>query len=412
MEHARCEPVRAPAIPYARLAALALGLAPAAGLAQEPPPAPVRVDALRREMVEERALVTGAVRAARRALVASREPGLVLEIAAREGQRVVAGAVLARLDGAVLELELAVLEAQERAAAATLEQERSRFAQAQSDLEALRKLAQGNAAQPKELSDAESSAAAARARTSWAESELSVVRSRAALHRRRLEDLTVAAPFAGTVIAMRSEQGEWLERGAPLLELTSSDELEAWLEVPQQYWPAARAPQAKVELALEALGLREVLDVARVVGDVNPNARTFVVIATLPVEWAALGRVAPGMSLSAWVGSGEPRLEFTAHRDAIGRNANGAFVYAALGTPGQPVRAVPQAVEVLFQVGTRVVVRGAGLAEGTPLVIEGNERLFPGAPLAPLDAGAGGERGTGTGEVRPGREAGGGTPPR
>ncbi len=77
-------------------------------------------------------------------------------------------------------------------------------------------------------------------------------------------------------------------------------------------------------------------------------------------------------------------------RNAILRNEAGAFLYVARQPPGaaggEAARAVPLRVTVSFGVGDRVVVQGAGLAEGDLVVVEGNERLFPMMPVIPIPA--------------------------
>ncbi|MEO0632405.1 MAG: hypothetical protein AAFY46_17005, partial [Planctomycetota bacterium] len=68
--------------------------------------------------------------------------------------------------------------------------------------------------------------------------------------------------------------------------------------------------------------------------------------------------------------------------------------------------AMPMQISRLFAVGQRVAIRRGGLSEGTQVVIEGNERMFPMQPLMvqgggeppsgpPAQADATGERGEG-----------------
>ena len=52
-----------------------------------------------------------------------------------------------------------------------------------------------------------------------------------------------------------------------------------------------------------------------------------------------------------------------------------------------PASAAPVQVEVLFQTAERAVVRGGALRPGMELVVEGNERLYPMAPIQPIPAG-------------------------
>jgi multidrug efflux pump subunit AcrA (membrane-fusion protein) len=79
----------------------------------------------------------------------------------------------------------------------------------------------------------------------------------------------------------------------------------------------------------------------------------------------------------------------TVSGDAVLRNDIGAYVYVArgggLGTPGT---ATPANVQVRFPVADRIVVESSALQPGDLVVVEGNERLFPGAPVIPQQRGA------------------------
>jgi multidrug efflux pump subunit AcrA (membrane-fusion protein) len=94
--------------------------------------------------------------------------------------------------------------------------------------------------------------------------------------------------------------------------------------------------------------------------------------------------LAVGMSVTAYVPTGESGERLTISRDAIMRGPTGAYVYVSRQTqPQAPPSAVPADVQVLFAAGERVVVQSPMLQAGDMLVVEGNERLFPMAPIIP-----------------------------
>ena len=94
------------------------------------------------------------------------------------------------------------------------------------------------------------------------------------------------------------------------------------------------------------------------------------------------------MSVAAVVPTGSEGDHLTVSRDAILRGPTGPFLYVAEGGgEGRPAAAAMVPVEVLFSVGDRAAVRGHDLAAGALAVVEGNERLFPGAPVLPTPAG-------------------------
>jgi hypothetical protein len=55
---------------------------------------------------------------------------------------------------------------------------------------------------------------------------------------------------------------------------------------------------------------------------------------------------------------------------------------------------VPVSVQVLFPVGTRMVVASREIKAGDVVVVEGNERLFPMMPVVPQVRQDGGPRAT------------------
>lgn len=365
------------------LAALVVALVlpnAARAVALQAPPSPVRVDAVREELVQEKRRVTGNVRAVRRAKVATQEAGLVLELLVREGAHVKTGEVLARLDAKRLQLELAVLASQELVSQALLAERQRDLERAQRDLDSLTRLAEREAANPKELDDARTSVSTSQARLEWARQDIEVTGARRKLLEDRIGDMEVKAPFAGTVVALRTEVGEWLVAGAAAVELVSSDELEVWLDVPQRDYAAVRAQPGSIRIVADATGEPLVAESYRWIEEIDLEARTFRVIAPVPANAA----LAAGMSVTAEVPTAASGRHLTVANDAILRNEVGPYVYAAVpGADGKSQQAVPMPVEVLFRTKERAVVRSQALHAGMDVVVEGNERLYPTAPIQP-----------------------------
>lgn len=365
--------------PPAGLSSLVLA-ALLAGPAAAQQPSAVRVEAVRMEEVQDLRRVTGEARAVQRSLVAAQEEGAVLEVLVREGAAVEAGAPLARLDGRRLELEHAVLEAQRLLVEATLAERRADAERASRDLGILKDLAQRDAVNPKELSDAESEELVARARVLQAEQDLAVLAARRDLLLDRIADLEPKAPFAGVVVARHAEAGEWVQAGDPLVELVSAERLEAWLEVPQGFYAALAAYAGPLPITL--FEGAEPLEVGewRIVPSIDRRGRSFPLVADLPAGSGA----APGMSLQASIPTGARSEQLTVPRGAILRSETGPYVYVAqAGGEGAPPTAALVPIEVLFPAGAWMAVRSPRLAPGDLVVVEGNERLYPSAPLQP-----------------------------
>jgi RND family efflux transporter MFP subunit len=305
----------------------------------------------------------------------------VLEIPVEEGQTVKKGDLLARLDGARLEIALLEIEAQEAVASATIEERRTDMTWRQQDLDNLKRMAAGGAGNPKELYDAEAEVKIAGAKLVAAEKEIAAIRARAQLLRTRQADMNVVAPFDGVIVAKNTEQGEWVEEGSSIVEMVSTGPIDVWMNVPQQFSGAIIGRSATVHVLIDASGELVETDQLRAIPQVDPKARTFSLIARLPNP---NGMLAPGMSVTAMVPTGDNAERLTISRDAVLRGPTGAFVYVARQTaPDAPLSALPADVDVLFGFRDRYVVKSASLAPGDLVITEGNERLFPSAPVIP-----------------------------
>lgn len=188
-------------VPWLVAAALVLagcGREPARS-APEPSSAVRRVRSAEvRRALEGRTAVPAAVHARRRAVLSSRVQASVLALPFREGQRVAAGAVLARLDDRALRSGLLAAEAAESAA----EADRLR-------MEAL--LARA-AATPREAEASRARAAAAAAAVAAA--------------REGIAYAVLRAPFAGTIAVRHAGVGDVAAPGAPLVEIEGLGGLE------------------------------------------------------------------------------------------------------------------------------------------------------------------------------------------
>jgi len=371
-------------------------LASAAAAQGGPPPTPVRVDPVTEQSVADRRMVTGDLRAVRRSLVASRESGIVLELLVEEGSRVETGDVLARLDDERLHLQLAELRADREVAQALAEEREADLSRLRNDEAMVRLSFEDQAAYLKELQDAEAASRIAEARLRQARRAIAAIDAREAMLNDRIEDAAVLAPYAGVVIATRTELGEWVAEGAPVVEMMATDSVEAWLNVPQALFDFVSTGDVDVTVRIDA-GAKELSSRAvRVLPIVDDRARSFTVVVTLPNDE---GGLAPGMSATAWVPAGAEGPQLTVSKAAVLRDDRGTFVYIARAMePGSPASAsgpdapaalpaaMPARIEILFPLGDRFVVRSGDLRAGDAAIVEGNERLFPTAPVIPAPA--------------------------
>ncbi len=181
------------------------------------------------------------------------------------------------------------------------------------------------------------------------------------------------------------ELGEWVDEGGTVIELVTTDHLEAWLEVPQRFLGAVSGRDVAITIAVEAAGRSLSARSVRVIPLVDPRARSFYTVAD--IAGAETKGLAPGMSVLAWVPTGVAGDHMVVSRNAILRNDAGAYVYVAResGGDGRPASAMPVQVHEMFPIGTRTVVASESLREGDLVIVEGNERLFPMAPVLPIE---------------------------
>jgi RND family efflux transporter MFP subunit len=189
--------------------------------------------------------------------------------------------------------------------------------------------------------------------------------------------MTIRAPFDGVIIARHTELGQWIGEGNAVAEMLATSVFEAWLDVPQRHVQAVSRRGLVVPVRVEAVERTYQAGGARVIREVDPLARTFSLVMRIEDDDQVLS---PGMSVIALLPIGEMVDQLTLHKDAVMRNESGAFVYAVRsGEGGEQAAAV--AVNVLFEIEDRVVVRCDELAPGDRVIVEGNERLRPGAAV-------------------------------
>lgn len=363
------------------LAAVFGAMAAALVCAQDgPPSAAVRVGLVEMRPVEQRASVTGEVRATQRSRVATREAGKVVEVLVREGDRVKRGDVLVRLDESLLRIDLTSAKAQLAAAESSLAEAESVLAQRRRDLTRLQSLFSKQSATENEVQDAQSEVDAQQARLAQRTADIEGAKARVARLDEQLSDMTVLAPFNGRVSAKIVDEGEWAGQGDPVVELVATDTVDVFLDVPQRYINALQSPETSVSVRFDALGSEVSLTGAALVPVADAAARTF------PVRLLASndeGLIHPGMSVTASIPAGFNGPAMLAPADALLRDDAGWFVYTATQTEQGRI-ALPARVEQLFRTGAWVAIKpiSGPVFPGAAVVTEGNERiLFPGQPL-------------------------------
>ncbi|MEL7472811.1 MAG: efflux RND transporter periplasmic adaptor subunit [Planctomycetota bacterium] len=345
-----------------------------------PPPATVIVDEARMETLERWRSVTGTLRSARQSVVASESEGRVIEVCCLEGEAVALGQVIARLDDTLAQIDLRVAETTLASREAEVAEWAAELERARLDLDRVQRAMQRASANERELDEARQQFVAREARLNRAKAELDRAHAEQARANERLEDMSIQAPFDGLIVRRMTETGQWLQEGGDVIELVSLNDIEAWIDVPEAFVGRLLDGSGRVRVRVNATGDEIESDELAVVPQADELSRLFPV--RVPLQNADR-RFKPGMSVVGLTPTGLAEPVLTVEKDALLRDDGGEYLYWNAGGV-----AVVARVERLFAAGSRVAVRAPALRPGVEVVIEGNERLFPGQPLDIIGRGA------------------------
>lgn len=351
------------------------GDGPAAGGPPGPPPSKVRVGLVQRDPVQQKRLIIGTIEPAQRSLVAAEEAGRVVEAPPDRGTTVASGDLLARLDDVLLQRQRAVEEALKAQARASANEARARYEQASKLVDRYRDLVGDGGITQTQLDEAVRDMRVAEAQQATAAAEIERHDAAIALIDERIERMEVFAPFAGEIIEKHAEVGQWLPSGGEVVSLVRIDKVDAVLNVPDHMIGQIDA-ETPIELLVTSNGQRRAAPVYRIVREADRRGRTFPVVVRIDNDD---GAIRPGMMVEAELPTGRRIESLTVPRDAVHTTPSGIRVMVNRGG-----EAVPVPVSLRFKVGDRFAV-DATLQPGEQVVVEGNERLMPGAPLDVLN---------------------------
>ncbi len=322
----------------------------------EMPPSPVRFTEAREHSVRQQVRLPGTVESRVTSVVASEVAGLVDDLLVREGDTV-------RKDQPLAQLRTTTLELRRQAAAASLQEAEARLKQSDRNLDRAKELLEEGIIARQEFDDRLYEHDAWIGRTEQLKAEIAQIDL-------ALRQSTIRAPFAGTVTAERTEVGQWVDLGDPVVELLSLAELEIRVEVPEQYYRSLN-PGARAAVTFESLpGLDVRGRISAIVPRADPQSRTFPLIVRIPNE---NGRIGVGMLAQVSFPAGESYRATVVPKDAVIRRGPQEFVYLINGD--NSISMVP--VQTGQGVGAWVEVQGS-LHAGQKVVTRGNERLRPG----------------------------------
>ncbi len=350
-----------------------------AGGKQGPPPATVIVSSVVQKPVQERRRITGSLRAVQRSEVAAQESGAVKRVLVDVGDSVKAGDLLVELDDRRLKASLAEANSRLIAAASVVEERVAEENRALIDLERMKDLFRSKAVSEREFLDSQREAAVSTAQKNSAEQERDATESARDFLQVRADDLAVAAPFDGQVVDRHVDPGEWLSPGNPVITLISSGTIEAWMSVPERFVAEISAPASSLEIVVDGNDMRVPAKAIKRVADIDPVTRLFPVVVEIDNPDGVL---APGLSVHTDLPLGEEEDLSAVPVDAVIETFQGASVFRVSEAEGSDLPIADRVpVEVRFREDGLVFLERGALRPGEKVVVEGNERLFPGTPL-------------------------------
>jgi membrane fusion protein (multidrug efflux system) len=316
------------------------------------PPMAVEVAEVHPRVVRDQFHALGNIGSDENIEVVSELNARVLELPFQEGQRLEAGALIARLD--------------DREFGPEAERSQAERDQAKANLDRKKKLAVDGAISPQELEDAQTS--------------LQVAEAVAALARARLEKTRIRAPFPGLVGVRRVSRGAYLREGTVITDLTRVDEMKVTFSAPERFAKDLK-PGVTVELHTPAFPGETFIGKLSVVDPVvDSGTRTLRLVARIPNRGV---RLRPGMSADVSVTLAERSQALVVPDEAVFAQGNQNFVYLVNADSTVALTAV--------QLGTRDSMQVeivSGITAGARVIRTGHQKLYPGAHVMPISPGS------------------------
>ncbi len=388
-----------------------------AALARGGPPRrakPVKAAALERRSVQAGRSFVGTIEPSRRSQVSVETAGLVVTRPATLGQRIEAKSTIATLRADVISKLILIAEARvtkatralevlqngareedKRAAAARVVRSKATLDTARWKLSRVKRLYDDGRKVPEdevrsaslavtvaerdlEAANAELDKLRAGARADEiAQAQAEVAVQQAEVGRLKLVEKqhTAKAPFSGYVVAERTEVGQWVRAGDPVVELVDLDHVDVVIPVLEDFIGGV-VVGATQTVTIPALG--DTPFDGKIVGIV-PQAATGT--RTIPVRIRVKNKITDrgpilkaGMFARVSLPVGKPTKALMAPKDALKLGGRQPEVFVV---DPESKRALPVPVTLGVTDGAWIEVRGA-VQEGQQVVTKGNERLIPG----------------------------------
>jgi len=314
------------------------------------PPTPVESSLVSGSAVTDKFTTVGTIEATESITVTSEIDGIVTDVPFREGGRMEAGEVIARLDAEQLKAETLRARA--------LKDQRHAVWQR------VKSIVDQGAGAPQDLDDAVAA--------------LKVAEADLALAETRLAKTRITAPFTGLAGKRHISRGAFLRAGQAITDLAQIDQLRVTFSVPERLL-ASMHVGAKVSLQTTAYPDHELTGTIAVIEpQLDPVSRSVGIVAVVSNPGELLR---PGMSATVTAVLQERAEALTVPSAAVFVEGGQAFVYVI--KPDSVVTRTP------VTLGTRladIVEVTEGVSDGQLVVRAGHQKLYEGAKVAPVSS--------------------------
>ena len=309
------------------------------------PPVVVQVITAGASELPQTLSAVGSLQSPETTLIASEIAGTAVAIDIPEGRRVTEGHLLVRVDDAEARAVLSVA--------------RARLTNARARRERLRSLHASSVSSEQALDDAVAEFDAARGEVDEAET--------------RLRKTDIRAPFAGILGLRQVNLGQYLDPGAPVVEITQVDPLELEFGLPQRHSGEVELDQVVLG-TIGQCGQRFEARVDAIDPRVNPTTRAVRLQAAVPNPD---GKLLPGMAVRVRLVVGAIPNAVVIPQEAIIRQGTKHRVYVV--DPEGKARERDVTLGNFFVDGVHV---RAGVDVGDKVVVAGHQKLQAGAPTS------------------------------
>lgn len=333
------------------------------GYAQDMPPTLVVTDQVEEMDFHDQITLVGRTKAAISSRIVAEVSGRVQAVNAEEGTWVGRNEPLVTIDPERARLTLAAKEAEAKGADA-------RAALARKDRELARELFKNKLISERTLDSVEAATTIAIENYNQLQAE----RDKLNLD---FENCSIRAPFGGYTVRKLVDVGEWVSMGTPVYEMVGLSKIKVTVDLPERHFGHV-APGGQV--LIHRSGDDENPLTGRMTGiapDASETTHTFPVIVTVDNKD---GRLGGGMLVKATVSLSETFSSLAVSKDALVRQGSQTMIYTVADG-----KAAPIPVMVTSTNGQMIAVQGEGLVKGMPVVVRGNERIFPGSPVRTAD---------------------------